>query len=155
MAGALVGVILAIAGAPLVRGLLYGVGPFDPRGILSGFLVVVVAAFTAAVIPAWRASRVEPAMVLRPGERMRLMVVRRRDESRPYNIALHTPNAGLRKSTVAFWANVRVTTSVGARFTVSPPRDRALRPASAPYPIPGVLRIPAIFETRYAAWAWS
>jgi predicted lysophospholipase L1 biosynthesis ABC-type transport system permease subunit len=67
MAGA--GIVLGIGGALVASraagGLLYGVQPVDPLtwGTVAIFLVVVVA--TASLVPARRASRVEPVVALR------------------------------------------------------------------------------------------
>jgi putative ABC transport system permease protein len=65
LGGAAAGSLLAIAAAQLIRSSLYATRPLDPAvfagviGLLSGV------ATTACLIPAWRASRVEPATVLR------------------------------------------------------------------------------------------
>lgn len=66
---AAMGVALGIAGTlaltPLIRGLLFGVGPRDPAMICSvaGFLLLV--ALAACWIPAYRATRVDPMVALR------------------------------------------------------------------------------------------
>src|SRR5262249_484097 len=65
LAGCLVGWALALGSTRLLAGLLYGVSPTDVP-TLSGviFLVLLVAA-AASLLPAVRASRVEPMQVLR------------------------------------------------------------------------------------------
>jgi putative ABC transport system permease protein len=59
------GLILAFAVTRLLRGLLHGVTPADP----STFAVVAIAltgvAALASLVPAWRASRVDPVVALK------------------------------------------------------------------------------------------
>jgi putative ABC transport system permease protein len=59
------GLVLAAAGAPALRSLLYGVGAVDPPtfAIVAALLLVVAA--LASAVPAWRATRVNPVEVLR------------------------------------------------------------------------------------------
>ncbi|MFL5580545.1 MAG: ADOP family duplicated permease [Gemmatimonadaceae bacterium] len=63
--GVVLGVLGALLLARLLTSLLYGVGASDPvaMGIAGGALLLV--AVLAALVPALRASRVDPAMVLR------------------------------------------------------------------------------------------
>jgi putative ABC transport system permease protein len=63
--GAAIGVAGVIATAGLVRGLLYQVAPLDPRimALVIGLLAMV--ATIATIMPALRASRVDPTTVLR------------------------------------------------------------------------------------------
>ncbi|UCD23102.1 MAG: ABC transporter permease [Gemmatimonadota bacterium] len=63
--GIVVGLCLAAIVARGVRALLLGIGPLDPASFLGSTLVLVLAAATAALLPAWRASRVDPAVSLR------------------------------------------------------------------------------------------
>jgi predicted permease len=65
--GTLVGLAGAIAGTGVLRGLLHGIGPRDPVsfGGAAGLLLLVAA--LAAFFPARRATRVDPANVLRVG----------------------------------------------------------------------------------------
>lgn len=59
------GLVLSLASARLLSGMLYGVVPWDPTA-LSGVIVAVTAvAALAALIPAGRASRIEPMLALR------------------------------------------------------------------------------------------
>src|SRR5690606_39376438 len=64
-----IGVLIGLAAALVVtRGLaslLYGLEPGDP--VTMGVVVLVGAAMVACVVPAVRAARVEPAVVLREG----------------------------------------------------------------------------------------
>ena len=62
--GVVVG-LLGAAGAQLLRTLIYGVSATDPLTFVAVPLIVVVVAVLAAVIPARRASRVDPVTVLR------------------------------------------------------------------------------------------
>jgi len=59
------GAVLAFGAARLAQGLLYGVGTADPLSYLSMALVVAGVAFAACWVPALRATRVDPASVLR------------------------------------------------------------------------------------------
>jgi ABC-type antimicrobial peptide transport system permease subunit len=64
-----IGVSLGIAGAYLaatsLRGLLFGITPWDPLAQAFTIAILVLVALTAAWIPARRAMRVDPATVLR------------------------------------------------------------------------------------------
>jgi putative ABC transport system permease protein len=63
--GVVVGVGLALAAGKLVSALLYGVKPTDPV-VMSGVAVLLLfVAAAAALVPAWRASRVDPVSALR------------------------------------------------------------------------------------------
>jgi putative ABC transport system permease protein len=66
--GAAAGFAGAAATTSLVQGLLYNVTPFDGVTLIGVVCVVGVSACVAAVLPAWRASRVNPSLVLRAGE---------------------------------------------------------------------------------------
>jgi len=63
--GIVAGVVLGGAVSPLIRGMLYGVHALDPVVFLGITLVVVVFSLCSCVIPAWRASRVNPMRALR------------------------------------------------------------------------------------------
>ena len=66
---ALAGVVIGVAGAlllaRLISSLLYGVGASDPVAMGGAGLALLGVAVLAALIPAVRASRVDPALVLR------------------------------------------------------------------------------------------
>jgi len=64
--GLFVGLAVAIAGARLVEGLLWGIQPADPVSLLVGIVVLVTAAFASAAIPIARALRAEPVHTLLP-----------------------------------------------------------------------------------------
>jgi hypothetical protein len=63
--GVVLGVALALASGRLVSALIFGVSPRDPvvLGAVAGVLLLV--ALLAALLPAWRGSRVDPVTVLR------------------------------------------------------------------------------------------
>jgi ABC-type antimicrobial peptide transport system permease subunit len=55
------GAVGAWQGAHVLEGLVYGVAPRSPATMLAAVLAVALLAFAAALIPAWRASRVDAA----------------------------------------------------------------------------------------------
>jgi len=63
--GVAAGCGLALAMARVAGSLLYGVGPSDPVTFIGAPLALGVIAFCAAWLPARRASRIDPAQVLR------------------------------------------------------------------------------------------
>lgn len=63
--GAAAGSLLAIGAAQLIRSSLYGTKPLDPAVFASVIGLLFLVAITACTLPAWRASRVQPATVLR------------------------------------------------------------------------------------------
>jgi putative ABC transport system permease protein len=63
--GAAAGSLLAIAAAQLIRSSLYATKPLDPAVFAGVIGLLFGVATTACLLPAWRASRVEPATVLR------------------------------------------------------------------------------------------
>jgi predicted permease len=65
MAGLLGGLLLALAGARLLRGLLYELTPGDPVTLFVMGALVLATALIAGDIPARRAARVDPMRVLR------------------------------------------------------------------------------------------
>jgi ABC-type antimicrobial peptide transport system permease subunit len=62
--GILIGVAAAVVLARSLSSLLYGVGAADPVALLAATLALLAAGVLAAFVPAWRASRVDPARVL-------------------------------------------------------------------------------------------
>ncbi len=66
-----IGLVLGIAGAlfatRIIRGLLFGVAPHDPVTLILVALVMVTVGLVACWLPALRAARVDPAMVMRGG----------------------------------------------------------------------------------------
>ena len=65
VAGVVVGIPLAIAGAQLMRSMLFGVMPGDSISYLAALLAVTLVALIASVIPARRAASVDPIIALR------------------------------------------------------------------------------------------
>ena len=63
--GVVVGIGLALAGARLVQSLLYRVAPNDPFVLVLVAVMLLAAAAAAALLPAWRASSVDPLTALR------------------------------------------------------------------------------------------
>ncbi|NNM35232.1 MAG: FtsX-like permease family protein, partial [Gemmatimonadetes bacterium] len=63
--GAVVGLVLAIPAARALESVLYGVNAFDPLTLGAAPLILTTAAMLATYIPARRAMRVDPAVVLR------------------------------------------------------------------------------------------
>ena len=66
MAAGLAGGALGVVGvALLLRGLLYGVSPFDPVALAAAVLALLACAMAALIVPVRRATRVDPVRVLR------------------------------------------------------------------------------------------
>jgi predicted permease len=63
--GVLIGVAGALAATRVLQRQLFGVTPTDPATFAAVIALIVAAALAAAVVPAWRASRVDPTVVLR------------------------------------------------------------------------------------------
>jgi ABC-type antimicrobial peptide transport system permease subunit len=60
-----IGVILSLAAGKLIASLLYGVSPRDPVALVLVVAVLLVTGALAALMPAWRAARVDPVGALR------------------------------------------------------------------------------------------
>ncbi|HET7586333.1 MAG TPA: ABC transporter permease [Gemmatimonadaceae bacterium] len=67
LAGVLLGAALALALTRSLGGLLYGVKPTDPLSFIAVAVVLVSVALVASLIPAQRASRIDPMRILRGG----------------------------------------------------------------------------------------
>jgi putative ABC transport system permease protein len=65
VAGSLIGLILAAMLGRLLASLLFGVQPLDPVTFVSAPMVLALTAVLAMIGPAWRATRVDPAIALR------------------------------------------------------------------------------------------
>ena len=65
LTGMAIGVALALAASRLLGSLLYGISPTDPLTFGSVILLLGSVAAVAAVIPALRASRLDPLVALR------------------------------------------------------------------------------------------
>jgi predicted permease len=64
-AGVALGVPLAIVGARLLRSFLFGLAPEDPLAIVIAVLATCAVVIVASIIPARRATRVDPLVALR------------------------------------------------------------------------------------------
>jgi len=65
LVGGLIGVVASLLAARLLASLLFGVGTFDPVALAGAPLVLGLAAWLAAYLPARRASRLDPLAALR------------------------------------------------------------------------------------------
>jgi putative ABC transport system permease protein len=63
--GVAAGIGISLWTATLVRSLLFGLEPRDPTTLVGAVIVLATAATVAGWLPAWRASRIDPAEVLR------------------------------------------------------------------------------------------
>jgi ABC-type antimicrobial peptide transport system permease subunit len=63
--GVVLGAVAALATARSLSAMLYHVDPHDPGVIAGATALVAMAAFTACLVPAVRAARIDPATLLR------------------------------------------------------------------------------------------
>ena len=63
--GLAAGIIGALWGTRLLRGLLHGVSPTDPVALVSGVAILGIVGLIACYLPARRAARVDPAITMR------------------------------------------------------------------------------------------
>jgi ABC-type antimicrobial peptide transport system permease subunit len=68
LAGLAAGLVIALAGSRVIASLLYGVSTTDAATYALVAIFLVLVALTASYIPARRASRLDPAVVLRDAE---------------------------------------------------------------------------------------
>jgi ABC-type antimicrobial peptide transport system permease subunit len=64
LSGIAAGLAIALAAAPLIAPLLYRVSPVDPMSIAGAALFLIVVAIVASLVPALRATRVDPTLAL-------------------------------------------------------------------------------------------
>ena len=64
-AGIVAGTVASVWASRFVATLLFGLEPRDPATLIGAALTLATVAALAAGWPAWRASRIDPAMVLR------------------------------------------------------------------------------------------
>jgi putative ABC transport system permease protein len=64
-AGAIVGVAASLALTRLIQAMLVDITPHDPVAFMAAVGLLLVVAVAAALVPAWRAARVDPLHVLR------------------------------------------------------------------------------------------
>jgi ABC-type antimicrobial peptide transport system permease subunit len=65
LAGLVIGVIAALAGARLISSFLFGLSPTDPKTIVLAAVLLSLVALVASAIPAWRAAHTDSLMPLR------------------------------------------------------------------------------------------
>ncbi|PYV13137.1 MAG: hypothetical protein DMG07_15375 [Acidobacteria bacterium] len=65
--GACVGLVVTVLVARVYRAFLYGMAEFEPLLMSAALAIVALFALAAALLPAWRAARLEPGSVLRLG----------------------------------------------------------------------------------------
>jgi predicted permease len=65
LAGVAAGLLAALASTRLLTGMLYGVSPNDPLTLLAVSTLLVAVAFLACLIPAYRATKVDPVVALK------------------------------------------------------------------------------------------
>jgi ABC-type lipoprotein release transport system permease subunit len=63
--GIVLGLIAALASARFIRDLLFETSPRNPMVLAAVAATMLVVAVAATLIPAWRASRVDPVSALR------------------------------------------------------------------------------------------
>ena len=63
--GAVCGLLVAVLLARSMAGVLYGIGPFDLPSFGAAAAVLLTAGIVASVMPALRATRVDPMVALR------------------------------------------------------------------------------------------
>ena len=66
--GAGIGLAVSLAVVRIYRAFLFGVTDFEPSLMSAALAIVILFAVAAALLPAWRASRLDPVSVLRDGE---------------------------------------------------------------------------------------
>jgi putative ABC transport system permease protein len=64
-AGIFAGLLAAPLASQVMRQMLYGVQPLDPITFAAVALLVLAASLAACILPAWRASKVDPGNALR------------------------------------------------------------------------------------------
>ncbi len=63
--GIVLGALASLALGRLIAGLLYGIAPNDPVTLLAVGALLLASSLIAALVPAWRAARVDPVQTLR------------------------------------------------------------------------------------------
>jgi ABC-type antimicrobial peptide transport system permease subunit len=59
------GMVVALAGGPAIRAMLFEISPRDPLSLAVAAVLLIAVTLAAAALPAWRASRVDPNTALR------------------------------------------------------------------------------------------
>lgn len=65
LVGVVAGIALTFATASTLKTLLWGVAPFDAKSYATALVWVALLTISASVVPAWRASKIDPATTLR------------------------------------------------------------------------------------------
>jgi putative ABC transport system permease protein len=63
--GAVIGIVVALAGGRLIESALFGVSATDPGSFTRALAIVLGGVLLATLVPAWRASRTDPLRALR------------------------------------------------------------------------------------------
>ena len=63
--GLILGVVGALIGTRLIRGLLFGVAPNDPTTLVGVAVMMVLVGLAACWLPALRAAKIDPAVAIR------------------------------------------------------------------------------------------
>jgi putative ABC transport system permease protein len=63
--GIAIGALLALGAGQILQGILYGVDSFEPLVLVTAPLILLAASLLASVVPALRATRVDPTVALR------------------------------------------------------------------------------------------
>jgi putative ABC transport system permease protein len=65
LSGVGLGLTIALVAGRLMRSMLYGVGPADPLTFVSVAVTLSLVALLSSLVPAWRATRVNPVVALK------------------------------------------------------------------------------------------
>jgi ABC-type antimicrobial peptide transport system permease subunit len=63
--GLVAGALGAVAATRVLKRILYEVAPFDTLTFVTALAILATAAIAASIVPAWRATRIDPVMALR------------------------------------------------------------------------------------------
>jgi len=63
--GGVLGTVIAVLAAPLVQSMLFETSTREPVVLIAAAVVLLVVTVSAAAVPAWRAGRVSPMIVMR------------------------------------------------------------------------------------------
>ncbi len=63
--GVALGILLALATTRWVASFLFGLTPADPLVLTGAAALLAAVAFAAGALPAWRAARLDPVVLLR------------------------------------------------------------------------------------------
>ena len=63
--GGVLGTVIAVVAAPLVQSMLFETSTREPVVLIAAAVVLLVVTVSAAAVPAWRAGRVSPMIVMR------------------------------------------------------------------------------------------